>query len=175
MKSRFWCATAVAVALAAALESPRREWFLPGTAQALFAMDTEAAHADWASAAGRKDLETTAARILAPVGGSIVALDPDMPPQRQRLQLRASADGVRWVMDGQRLGQGRQLAWPPWPGRHVLQLHDRQGHVLDEVRLEVRGAGVRAQGRQKAGFPSLCVAWCRWRTRSNTLIVSYRF
>ena len=59
--------------------------------------------------------------------------------------MRASADQVRWVLDGKRLGQGRQLAWMPWPGRHVLQLQDSQGRVLDEVRLEVRGAGVRAR------------------------------
>jgi len=30
----------------------------------------------------------------------------------------------------------------PWPGRHVVQITDAQGKVLDEVRLEVRGAGV---------------------------------
>lgn len=128
-----------------ALESPRSDWFLPGTAQALFAIDTQAAGAGGAMAGGQNASNLDAARILAPVGGSILALDPDIPPQRQRLQLRASADGVRWVMDGQRLGQGRQLAWMPWPGRHVLQLQDGQGRVLDEVRLEVRGAGVRAR------------------------------
>ena len=30
----------------------------------------------------------------------------------------------------------------PWPGRHLVQLTDARGTVLDEVRIEVRGAGV---------------------------------
>ena len=47
-------------------------------------------------------------------------------------------------MDGKPLGQGARIAWPPWPGRHVVQLTDTRGQVLDEVRIEVRGAGVRA-------------------------------
>ena len=38
--------------------------------------------------------------------------------------------------------QGAQWAWLPWPGRHVVQLTDVRGRVLDEVRIEVRGAGV---------------------------------
>ena len=90
-----------------------------------------------------------AARIVRPVSGAIVALDPDIPPAHQRVQLAAlAAPGVarqlRWRLDGRALGAGAQLAWMPWPGRHVLQLTDARGQVLDEVRLEVRGAGVRA-------------------------------
>ncbi|EER59046.1 penicillin-binding protein, transglycosylase and transpeptidase [Acidovorax delafieldii 2AN] len=49
-------------------------------------------------------------------------------------------------MDGWPLGQGADVAWLPWPGRHVVQLTDARGAVLDEVRIEVRGAGVAAGG-----------------------------
>jgi penicillin-binding protein 1C len=45
-------------------------------------------------------------------------------------------------MDGKPLGRGPQVAWLPWPGRHVIQITDAAGTVLDEVRIEVRGAGV---------------------------------
>ena len=54
----------------------------------------------------------------------------------------ASAPGLRWRMDGKPLGRGAQVAWLPWPGRHVVQLTDARGRVLDELRIEVRGAGV---------------------------------
>jgi penicillin-binding protein 1C len=82
-----------------------------------------------------------AARITAPAPGTIVALDPDIPPARQRLQFTATGRGLLWRMDGKPLGRGPRVAWMPWPGRHVVQLTSEAGEVLDEIRIEVRGAG----------------------------------
>jgi penicillin-binding protein 1C len=119
------------------LEAARSEWFLAGTEQARFAMDTPAP----ARAPG------SALRIRSPAPGTIVALDPDIPPNRQRLSFVASGAGGRWRLDGKPLGQGTRLQWLPWPGRHVMQLTDARGTVLDEVRFEVRGAGVKEHAR----------------------------
>ncbi|PZP98180.1 MAG: penicillin-binding protein 1C [Variovorax paradoxus] len=127
-----------AVRFGDALEAPRREWFLPGTAQPEFAL------------ARTPDGRAASPRILAPVDGSIVALDPDIPPAHQRLWLRAQGVDARWRMDGKPLGRGRELAWLPWPGRHQLQLVDGAGAVLDEVRIEVRGAAVKPRGKRPA-------------------------
>ena len=142
------------------LEAARDEWFVPGTQQALFAIDSIAYSAYAERARGQKDQKssvgsattasaataatviTTGARITAPAPGTVVALDPDIPPARQRLHLRASGQGLYWRMDGKPLGRGPQVAWLPWPGRHVIQITDAAGTVLDEVRIEVRGAGV---------------------------------
>ena len=142
------------------LEAARQEWFVPGTQQTLFAIDSIADSAYPVSARAPKSLknqthaaqaagaEGAAVRIAAPVSGAIVALDPDIPPTHQRLQFAAAPvpanAALRWQLDGKVLGQGAQLAWLPWPGRHVLQLQDQRGQVLDEVHFEVRGAGVRA-------------------------------
>ena len=83
------------------------------------------------------------ARITGPASGTIIALDPDIPPARQRLQFTATGDGaLLWRMDGKPVGRGPGVAWLPWPGRHVVQLTNPEGRVLDEIRLEVRGAGV---------------------------------
>ena len=145
-------------ALDAAPEAAREEWFIAGTEQAVFAIDTGACHADGKSARGPKGLKNSmptacgpsaqaTARITAPTPGSIIALDPDVPPARQRLQLRAAGPGsarAQWRLDGKPLGRGARVSWLPWPGRHVLQLADAQGGVLDELRFEVRGAEVRA-------------------------------
>ena len=80
-----------------------------------------------------------------PVHGTVIALDPDIPSQSQRLRLQAAdraAPRLAWRMDGKPLGRGAVLEWLPWPGRHTLELVDAQGQVLDTVRFEVRGAGV---------------------------------
>ena len=146
------------------LEAAREEWFVQGTQQTLFAMDTGAASADAASAGGQKGLiknavaavTGAAARITAPAPGTIIALDPDIPPARQRLQFTATGSGLLWRMDGKPLGRGARVAWLPWPGRHVVQITDATGRVLDEIRIEVRGAGVaaaRGGGGAGAGAP----------------------
>ncbi|GAB2490033.1 hypothetical protein GCM10027082_46290 [Comamonas humi] len=119
------------------LEAARSEWFLRGTEQPLFALDAAANGAD------ERRTGQGAGRIMAPASGTIIALDPDIPPARQRLQFAADRDGLRWRLDGKELAQGRRWAWLPWPGRHRVQLVDAAGQVQDEVRIEVRGAGVR--------------------------------
>jgi penicillin-binding protein 1C len=120
-----------------ATEAPRAEWFLRGTEQSHYALTTET------STEGAGTPKSGAARILSPTNGTILALDPDIPPQRQRLTLRTNAAQARWLMDGKPLATGAVAHWLPWPGRHVVQLVSRHGAVLDEIRLEVRGAGVR--------------------------------
>ena len=135
------------------LEAARDEWFLPGTQQALFAIDSKAASARPASAGGQKGLKSeddpaVPPRITAPQDGIILALDPDIPPARQRLTLLADAGGaapasLRWWIGAREVGRGPQAQWLPWPGRHVVQLRDAAGRVQDERRIEVRGAAVR--------------------------------
>lgn len=111
-------------------EATRTEWFLRGTEQADFARNTPAPR-------------DTTARITAPAPGTIVALDPDIPPQRQRLRFSAQGQQLRWRMDGREFARGPEAQWLPWPGRHVVQLVDARGTLLDEIRIEVRGAGVK--------------------------------
>ena len=134
------------------LEAARTEWFVPGTQQSVFAINNVAGGALSVSAGGQKrsqpaepQADLGPARILMPVHGTVIALDPDIPPQSQRLRLQAAdlaAPRLAWRMDGKPLGRGAVLEWLPWPGRHTLELVDAQGLVLDTVRFEVRGAGV---------------------------------
>ena len=132
------------------LEAARSEWFLPGTAQDTFAINSIADNDPSTLGRGQKRLKTVkngpaqATRITAPADGTILALDPDIPPTRQRVRFTADAAGARWLMDGQPLGSGATVPWMPWPGRHRVTLVNAAGQQLDEIRLEVRGAGVRA-------------------------------
>lgn len=110
-----------------ASEPPRREWFLAGTA-----MDVV-----------RGAQQEALARIAYPADGTVVALDPDIPPNRQRIPLQLSSaapPGWRWVLGDHPLGRAdRPQTWLPQPGRHRLSLVDAQGRTVESVRFEVRG------------------------------------
>ncbi|MBP7566383.1 MAG: penicillin-binding protein 1C [Burkholderiaceae bacterium] len=123
------------------IEAARQEWFLPGTAQPLFA----------AGSFGGAPVDRTraTARITLPASGTIIALDPDIPPTRQRVRFAAEGEGLAWRMDGREFARGASAQWLPWPGRHMVQLVDARGKVLDEIRIEVRGAGVQAGARPR--------------------------
>ena len=135
------------------IEATRSEWFIEGTEQALFATNSGATQAEKSGATGQNRLNNTAItpatppRITAPVSGTIIALDPDIPPNRQRLSFSAEGQSVRWLMDGKAFARGHQAQWLPWPGRHVVQLVDARGTVVDEIKIEVRGAGLKAASK----------------------------
>ncbi len=80
--------------------------------------------------------------IRLPQDGAIFALDPDIPPKAQRIVLATDRARAQWWLDGKRLSGERIVRWSPWPGRHELVLRDG-AQTLDQVRFEVRGAGVR--------------------------------
>ena len=138
------------------LEAPRSEWFLQGTEQNQITINSVATYALSTRARGQSDSKfgtETHPRITAPTSGTIIALDPDIPPNRQRVSFTAEGGNLRWrtgdspprwLMDGKPFAKGSSAQWLPWPGRHVVQLTDARGAVLDEIRLEVRGAGVKA-------------------------------
>ncbi len=135
-----------------AKEVEREEWFLRGTeSKVIYA--TEA-----------KNL----ARIAYPTNGVLLALDPDIPPARQRVALtvqgiaadnsskeskggkanKANKSKVDWFwqLDQKELAPAdKTFLWLPQPGKHQLQLCRRQSssnsnscEVLDQVSFEVR-------------------------------------
>ena len=80
-------------------------------------------------------------RITSPVSGSVYALDPDIPIDRQRMAVIVSGDvaGYRLLLDKAVLGDadaGQQLL--PRPGSHILTLVDPGGRMIDRVRFTVR-------------------------------------
>ncbi|MEJ8815306.1 penicillin-binding protein 1C [Variovorax ureilyticus] len=111
------------------LEAARSEWFVAGTEQAVFAIAPDATG-------------ETAPRIASPADGTIIAIDPDIPPGSQRVRFEAEGRAVHWRIDGKPLARGNSVQWLPWPGRHVVELIDTRGRVADSIRVEVRGAGV---------------------------------
>lgn len=114
------------------LEAARREWFLAGTEA-----DSEIS---WRSAMQGRP------RITYPTEGTILAIDPDIPEQRQSIPLRAegAASKLAWMLDGERLPNRNgdsQAFIRPAPGKHHLALVDQEGRELDGVTFHVRGHG----------------------------------
>lgn len=72
--------------------------------------------------------------IVSPREGSVVVLDPDIPPAQQQLVLRGAPG--RWFVNGVAVGEGSQVAWRPWPGRHRVER--RGGGSTDRAEFEVR-------------------------------------
>ena len=107
-------------------ESARQEWFLRSTETAL----VEAVPP-----------ERRAPKIVYPVDGSILAVDPDIPAARERVLFQAQAgQGLHWRLDDAALGAAdAALAWRPAVGSHRLDLLDANGKVIATSRFEVRG------------------------------------
>jgi penicillin-binding protein 1C len=106
------------------------EWFLAGTEPA-GVLETPAAVS-----------VAAAPRILSPVAGSVIALDPDIPAARQRVIFELEGRGApyRWRLDEADLGAATgAVLWEPVAGRHALSLVDAAGRVVESTRFEVRG------------------------------------
>ena len=133
------------------IEAEREEWFLAGTETGRIVLA--------GFAPGRQaDSRRSDLRIRTPIDGSILALDPDIPPSRQRMRFETSAltkgetRPPTWRLDGKRVGHGPEMFWPLWPGRHKLELVDAKGDVVDTVRFEVRGAQIKQRAVDKTAL-----------------------
>jgi penicillin-binding protein 1C len=112
-----------------AIESPRTESFLAGTETSEIRLVTT-----------NNTDQQVHAKILYPTNGTIIAMDPDIPVNHQRVQLSAKgSEQIAWAMDGNDIGNGTDIGWTPTGGRHRLVLSDSQGNELDAVSFEVRG------------------------------------
>jgi penicillin-binding protein 1C len=114
------------ISFATGTEPPRSEYFLSGTGQTQVIA---------APAIARRP------RITNPVSGSVFALDPDIPIDRQRMMVAVSGEvsGHRLMLDKRDLGDAdARPALLASPGAHQLALVDAGGRVVDSARFVVR-------------------------------------
>ena len=150
------------------VEPARDEWFLKGTEMSAVHLAADASGASARSTSysppHAQNAQSAAPGIGSPTDGTVFALDPDIPPKRQRIVFeRANGASTRslWRLDGKPLGHAERVLWLPWPGRHLLELVDAQGASVDAVHFEVRGATARTaaapepqrQSRAEGGRP----------------------
>ena len=114
---------AVPVRLSGA-EPDRTEWFLAGTEP---------------EPAAEPGPPRKIAAILYPPSGAVLALDPDIPEENQRVSFLAkSPAGAVWILDGRPAGKAVSHVWAPVRGEHVLSLADADAKILDTVRFSVK-------------------------------------
>ena len=121
------------VVFAPAVEPSRREWFVAGTESSTkittISMPTTEA----------------APRVLAPVDGTVIAPDPDIPAARQSMLVRADAPQATRVclkLGARPLapcGVREAMIRLPEPGRHQIRLETVDGALLAQATVEVRG------------------------------------
>jgi penicillin-binding protein 1C len=114
------------VSFANSVEPARTDWFLKGTEPERKV----------------RPLDDRAPRVTSPADGTIIAIDPDIPPEQQRVIFRAGLGSAtdRWLLDGKpRCDANSPCLWQPTPGHHKLSLVNRSGATLDQVTFEVRG------------------------------------
>ena len=117
---------AAATVFAPAVEPPRTEWFLANTQTPRVVAVT-----------ARDEI----ARIVSPANGVVIAIDPDIPAQLQRLPFlaRGASGPAQFRLDGERVGRAHGgLLWSPKAGVHKLVLEDTIGGVIDQVFFTVR-------------------------------------
>ncbi len=81
-------------------------------------------------------------RIIYPPSGTVLAVDPDIPPELQRVFFvsQVHEGDFHWVLNGVGLeSTGRTLPWVPKAGKYHLAIAGKDEKVLDYVYFEVRG------------------------------------
>ncbi len=115
-----------AITFANAIEQPRTEYFLAGTGQSRIAFAPEASRRP---------------RITNPVSGSVYAIDPDIPPDRQRLAVDVSGAVTAHRLWLDKTDIGAADSAPEIiaaPGVHRIRLTDVAGKVVDQVLFTIR-------------------------------------
>ncbi len=81
-------------------------------------------------------------RIVYPPSGTVIALDPDIPTELQKIFFISQTDGneFRWLLNGYPMeAMGKTIPWTPRAGKYSLALADGEEKILDYVYFEVRG------------------------------------
>jgi penicillin-binding protein 1C len=79
-------------------------------------------------------------RIIYPAPDTVIAMDPDIPKDLQKVFFEASSadPALNIVLDETIIGPAPAVSWTPVTGKHRLTLIARDGAVADQVMFEVR-------------------------------------
>jgi penicillin-binding protein 1C len=110
------------------ITASREEWFIPGTEPNF----------------KNQKIGQFNHRIVYPPSGTVIALDPDIPAEYQKIFFVAqtSENDFRWILNGTPIEtEGKTIPWIPKVGKYSLALADKEEKILDYIDFEVRGSG----------------------------------
>jgi len=108
---------------------PREEWFIPGTEPN----------------SRSQRIAQFNHRIVYPPSGTVIALDPDIPMELQKIFFIAQTNenDFRWLLNGTPMeAVGKTIPWTPKAGKYSLAIAGKAGEILDYVYFVVRGTTV---------------------------------
>lgn len=112
-------------------------------------------------ASGQATLASASPKISYPLTGMTLAIDPDIPPQAQRVRFRAAGaePGMAWELNGVLLGSVEDSSlWRLVPGRYELRLlfpdHREAERVSFQVRDVAIASSVRPVDSQESATPA---------------------
>lgn len=113
------------------IESERDEWFIKGT-EPIYLMTGETSVL--------QNTIPVMPHITYPPDGIIIAIDPDIPEERQMVFFKAEASNIKfiWILNNEKIGNMNTISWMPKQGRYVLSLVDERNRITDSVKFEVR-------------------------------------
>jgi len=82
-------------------------------------------------------------RIIYPPSGTVIALDPDIPTELQKVFFvsQTNENGSKWILNGSPMSPvARTIAWIPKVGEYKLAIADQEERIMDTVYFEVRGS-----------------------------------
>jgi penicillin-binding protein 1C len=110
------------------VESARSEWYLRGT--------------DMGTHAVAAVPEKARPSIESPANGMVIAIDPDIPPDHQRVLIAVHGAEATMTLKLNDLVLGSAVSkhlWDPRPGSYYLTLEDSRGRQVDRIFFSVRG------------------------------------
>ena len=108
------------------------EWYIQGTEPSL-----DLGAVQRSQSGSGKEIE----KITYPVQGLVIARDPDIPPQNQKIHFEKSVpkSTTQWQLNGKILTDRGTYAWTPErAGQYELKLITSSGEVVDQVSFSVR-------------------------------------
>ena len=82
-------------------------------------------------------------RILYPPSGTVIAVDPDIPPELQKVFFvsQTGENNLQWVLNGTPMEKvGKKIPWTPKAGKYSLAIANSEENILDYVYFEVKGS-----------------------------------
>ena len=113
------------------IESERDEWFIKGT-EPIYLMTGETPVL--------RNTIPVMPHITYPPDGIIIAIDPDIPEERQMVFFEAETSNINfgWILNNEKIGNMNTIPWTPKQGRYRLSLVDERNRIADSVEFEVR-------------------------------------
>jgi penicillin-binding protein 1C len=88
-------------------------------------------------------------RIVYPPSGTVISLDPDIPPELQKVFFvsQPKRNNLRWVLNDHTISEvNSYFPWSPRAGAYTLTLVDENDQMIDSVHFEVRGSSEDEKG-----------------------------